>query len=264
MYKLEVLCVTMHQKDFSKYFSMNLQTDAVIANQADDNSYEQQQINGHTVKLITTNTRGTSRNRNIALCHSTAKYVLFSDDDLVFVDGYEQLIESEFANHPEANAIKFNLYNISQSRKITMKQIETFGPATRRNMGASGVWGLVVKRDVLIRENLFFQEDFGPGTSNYCGEDTIFLQRLINAKVGFYRSPVVIAGIDQTNSSWFEGHNEKYFTVTGKIFAATYPHIAYLLAIRSAFRFSRREGCSMNFSEIIKCYRKGIAEYLKR
>lgn len=261
MDKLEVLCVTMHQKDFSKYSQMNLQTDAVIANQASSNAYAEEEINGHTVKLVTTNTRGTSRNRNIALCHSTAEYVLFSDDDLVFVDGYEQLIQSEFADHPEADAIKFNLYDISSSRKISMRQIERFGPATRRNMGSSGVWGLVIKREVLIRNNLYFREDFGPGTENYCGEDTIFLQKLVNAKIGFFRSPVVIAGIDQTTSSWFEGYNEKYFTVTGKIFAATYPRIARLLAVRSAYRFSKRKGCTMKFTDILKCYFKGIREY---
>ncbi len=256
--KIEVLITTMHQRDFSKYASMNLQTDAVIANQADANSYAQQEINGHTVKLVTTNTRGTSRNRNIALCHATAEYVLFSDDDLVFVDGYEQLIQSVFTNHPEADAIKFNLYNISASRKISMRQIEKFEPATRRNMGSSGVWGLVVKRDVLTRNNLFFREDFGPGTDNYCGEDTIFLQKLVNAKIGFFRSPIVIAGIDQTNSTWFEGHNEKYFIVNGKVLASIYPRVAYLLAIRSAYRFSKRTDCKMTFIKILKCYFSGI------
>ena len=38
--KLEVLVTTMHQKDISKYISMNLQTDAVIANQADRENFE--------------------------------------------------------------------------------------------------------------------------------------------------------------------------------------------------------------------------------
>ncbi|MBR2937035.1 MAG: glycosyltransferase family 2 protein [Oscillospiraceae bacterium] len=256
--KIDVLVTTMHQQDFSKYSQMNLQTDAVIANQANSNSYAEQEINGHTVKLVTTNTRGTSRNRNIALCHSTAEYVLFSDDDLVFVEGYKQLIQSEFANHPEADAIKFNLYNISSTRKISMKQIEKFEPATRRNMGGSGVWGLVIKRDVLIRNNLYFREDFGPGTENYCGEDTIFLQKLVNAKIGFFRSPIVIAGIDQTTSTWFDGHNEKYFMVNGKILASIYPHIACLLAIRSAYRFSKRSDCKMSFIKTLKCYFSGI------
>ena len=262
--EIEVLVTTMHQCDFAKYSEMNLQTDAVIANQANTNEYTEQLVNGHRVKLVTTDTRGTSRNRNIALCHSTADYVLFSDDDLVFENNYVQLIENEFLKHPEANAIKFNLYNISQSRKISMKSIQKFEPATRRNMGGSGVWGVVVKRDILKQHHLFFREDFGPGTDNYCGEDTIFLQDLVNAKIGFYRSPVIIAGIDQTTSTWFEGHNEKYFTVSGKIFAATYPLLAYLLAIRGAYRFSKRKDCSMGFIDILKCYCKGIREYNKR
>ena len=102
MSRLQVLVTTMHQSDFSKYSQMNLQTDAVIANQADSNEIQCQKIGDSNVQLVTTATRGLSRNRNIALAHSNqkAEYLLFSDDDLIFADGYEQLIITEFEKHP--------------------------------------------------------------------------------------------------------------------------------------------------------------------
>ena len=65
--KLVVLVTTMHQNSFEIYSKMNLQTDAVIANQADENSYKETTIEGHSVRFITTDSRGLSRNRNIAL-----------------------------------------------------------------------------------------------------------------------------------------------------------------------------------------------------
>lgn len=138
---LQVLVTTMHQSDFSKFSQMNLQTDAVIANQTDKNEYIEMQINGNNAKLVSTDTRGTSRNRNIAMAHASqnADYVLFSDDDLIFNDGYEQKIISEFTKHPESEAIKFNIHDLSKTRKVSMRQIEQFENATRRNMSLSGV-----------------------------------------------------------------------------------------------------------------------------
>ncbi len=258
--KITILVTTMHQIDLSKYKSMNLQTDAVIANQADRNDYCEEEINGHQVKMITTDTRGLSRNRNIALAHSSQKtdLLLFSDDDLVFSDGYEGKIVAEFEKHPEADAIKFNIHDLSATRKISMKRIERFEKATRRNMSSSGVCGLVIKRDVLKAHNLHFHENFGTGTPNKSGEDTIFLMEMLDKGVSVYRSPVDIAGIDQTESSWFTGFNEDFFQTAGKVLYTCYPHIAHLLAIRSAYKFSKREKCTLQFNEILKNYYIGI------
>ena len=44
--KIEVLVTTMHQSDITKYHEMNLQTDAVIANQADRCGYDEYSVGG--------------------------------------------------------------------------------------------------------------------------------------------------------------------------------------------------------------------------
>lgn len=260
MSRVEVLVTTMHQSDFSKFAQMNLQTDAVIANQTERNEYTETEINGNTVKLISTDTRGLSRNRNIALAHAgqNTDYILFSDDDLVFNDGYEQSILDEFEKHPEADAIKFNIHDLSQTRKISMRRIERFEKATRRNMSSSGVCGGVIKSDVLKKHNLHFHENFGTGTDNYCGEDTIFLMEMLDKGIRFYRSPVDIAGIDQTESSWFKGHDERFFTTAGMILGTIYPNLSHLLVIRSAWKAYRRKDSGMRYIDILACYYRGI------
>ena len=260
MSKVQVLVTTMHQTDISKYTQMNLQTDAVIANQADRNEILCQKSGGSSVQLVTTSTRGTSRNRNIALAHSNHKvaYILFSDADLIFADGYEQLILAEFERHPEAEAIKFNIHDLSTARKISMRRIQKFERATKRNMASSGVCGLVIRADVLKKYNFRFREDFGPGTDNYCGEDTIFLMNVLKSKVRLYRSPVDIAGIDQTESVWFQGHDERFFSNAGVVIGTIYPVLSYLIVVRSAYKAYKRNDSGMGFEEILKCYYKGI------
>ena len=264
--KLCVLVTTMHASDDLRlYHSMNLRSDAVIANQCDFDACCVKECNGRKVQVISTKTKGLSRNRNIALAHSPqdADLFLFSDDDLVFNEGYEKLIFDEFEKHPYAEAIKFNIHDLSEKRKISMKRIERFEKCTRRNMSSSGVCGLAIRKCVLKRNNLHFNEFFGSGTDNYCGEDTIFIQEMISKKIRFYRSPADIAGINQKESSWFKGYDDKYFRVAGMVLATCFPTVCRIIAIRSAFKFSRNKKCRMGFSKVLKCYFDGI-RHIKR
>ena len=257
--KICVLVTTMHQSDFSRYDDMNLQSDAVIANQCDINEITETVVGGHKVKMVSTDGRGASLNRNIAMEHSYEdEYLLFADDDLVFADGYEDVIATEFEAHPEAEAIKFNLRFTGDGSRTSMKPIEKWERATRKNMSSSGVWGIVIKRNVLKRVNLFFDESFGPGTANYCGEDTIFVQSLLKRKVRMYRSDKYIAAVDQKNSSWYEGRTKRYYETVGMVFQRIYPGAAWLLAVRSSYKHSKKDGSGLSFAEMLKCYTDGI------
>lgn len=264
MSKLEVLVTTMYQSDFSKYEKMNLQTDAVLANQADDNYAEEKIINGSKVRLVTTNERGTSKNRNTAIANISddAEFVMFSDDDLIFYNNYEDIILKEFEKHPEANAIKFNLNSISK-RKISMKPITDFKRVSRLEVTSYGVWAMVIRKDVLLKKDLKFNERFGPGTQNYCGEDSIFLQEMFKKRISLFVSPQYVADIDQSKTSWFEGFTEKYFIVSGMIINECYPILSFLLALRSAIKSHIRGNTKLSFLQIVKCYYKGIFKNIK-
>lgn len=263
MKKLQIIVTTMYQDDFSINDRMNIVSDVIIANQADKNVFKSNSIQDGIALMVTTSTRGLSRNRNIGIefINPDTEYIMFADDDLVFRKDYQTLIENEFRVHPEADVIKFNLSNISKVRALSMPPIEAFKKATRSNVSASGVCGLVIKKKCLVKYSLRFNELFGSGTINYCGEDTIFLQEIINKKINFYLSPVVIAGIDQTESTWFEGYNERYFRTIGMVLAAIFPKLSFLIALRSAYRFSKRRTCSLNFLQIYKHYIGGIWDY---
>ena len=265
MGKLQVIVTVMHEKDAVSYYKkMNLQSDALFANQSDEYSYTKETVNGHSVEMITTATRGLSLNRNIGINYSSpeAEYILFSDNDLEFCEDYEKLVCEEFEAHPEAEAIKFFVRDLSNTKnegRIT----DSFLKAKRRSVTGFGVVGLAVKRKVLLTKNLFFNETFGAGSENFCGEDTIFMQELIKKGVKFYLSPIEVAQMIPAESTWREGRTEKYFTVAGSVLAATYPRLATILALRSAYRFSKREGTNMSFKKIFSCYRQGIKKQLK-
>jgi len=261
-YLIEILVTTMHQTDFSKYQEMNLQTDAVIANQSNQTKFEQIELNDNTVKMITTETRGVSKNRNIAFMYAQSDIILFSDDDMIFVNNYKKIINDAFNLYKDADAIKFYVESLNPERMT--KNISKNKKANRRDVTSIGVCGLAIKLKSLQKKNIFFSHFFGPGTDIYCGEDSIFLQDMINKGLNVYLCEDKIASVAQEESCWFEGFSDRYFVTKGMIFAAIYPKLCYLIAIRTAYKFTKRKtDKDKSFWQICKNIYKGIMEYKK-
>ena len=187
---------------------------------------------------------------------------MFADDDQIMVDNYEKIVLDIFAKYPKVEAIKFCVEAV-HARNLGRSYTGRFTKAHILSVTSCGIQGLVIKRDVLLKHNLHFNEYFGPGTPSYCGEDSIFLQDVLKKGVRLYLSPIVISTIYETGSTWYEGYTEKYFKVSGMILSAIFPVLAYPLAIRSAYRFSRRKDCTMKFTNILKCYCQGIYKHQK-
>lgn len=256
--KIEVLVATMHQNDISKYSEMNLQTDAVIANQADACDYKETVIAGKTIKFITTDTRGASINRNIAITYSTADIIIFADDDQLFVDGYEELVINEFEIQPDADAIKFYCESTNPERPMSFKKPIAFCKANRRNIMSAGTQGFAVKREFLIKNNIFFDSGIGPGRKIYCGEDSVFLNDMIKKDARIYVSPVFISYIKQNESSWFKGYDEQFAISVGYIYSLMYGGLAPLFAFRRAFKESKRKKCDLRFKQLFLTMLRGI------
>ena len=265
MSTLQVLVTTMHDDDLSRYHTMNLASNALFANQADEYRYLREEINGHCVEQLTTSTRGLSRNRNLALSCSdpAADYLMFSDDDLTFYEGYEEMIFREFEKHPSADAIRFNIKDVSTPTAIRgrIKQIKKFRKATKWNSGGYGVIALVVRRSRLLLSNIRFNECFGAGSENPAGEDSIFMQEMLKRGLRVYLSPSTVGELCTVGSTWFSGHDEKYFVLNGMVTYVNHPFLGYLLPFLLALRFKRRTATKLSYSTIVRCYFRGIKKY---
>ena len=97
--KLEILLSCMYQTDDIIKRS-NIKCNATVVNQCDKD--EKRIISnegiGRTCKInwIDSTKRGLSRSRNLALYSASCDYCLISDDDEVFVDGVDKIIEKAF------------------------------------------------------------------------------------------------------------------------------------------------------------------------
>lgn len=253
----EVLVTTMHAGDTSKYREMNLQTDAVIANQADACAFLEEEIDGKRVRFVTTDTRGLSRNRNIAMLYTSADIILFADDDQVFVDGYETIVSDAFAAHPDADAIKFFVQSTNPDRPLSYRRSESFRKANKRSMMSAGVHCLAVKRDFLLRHDLQFDARIGAGAEIYCGEDSVFINRLFKCGAVIYHSPELLGYVKQEESTWFSGYTEQYFNSCGYIYGRIYGILSPLACVRRAVRLNRHSHCEWKICRLLRLMLRG-------
>ena len=216
----EILCVTMHQTDFSKLTEMNIRSNAVFSNQADRTAYEEYEFDGHKAKMITTATRGVGVNRNLALTYASADLLLLADDDIRYCDECEEIVLNAFESNPKADVILFNFESLNPDRPEAITQ------KTHRvrwyNALKYGAFRIAVRREALLRKNITFSRLFGGGTRHSAGEDNLFITNCLQAGLRVISHTAVLGTVRQEESTWFRGYNEKYYRDRGALFAAMY------------------------------------------
>lgn len=259
--KLKVLVTTMNQTDFSLVEKMNIQSDAVIGNQADRFDIHEKVVNGFQIRMVTTPFRGLSRNRNTAMEFADdSDLIMFMDDDFEFLDGYETKVIREFENHPEADFIKFNLYDLPGHR-FSNPPADAFVRASRAGKKSfNSMCGGTIRTSARIRKDLFFAEDFGSGVKKDFGEDTIFIQNLFNRGLRVYKSTEYVAAMLPSESTWNNTFDEHRFLYMGSMYRKCFPHLWPGLALRASIHFSKRENVNFTSCQILKLILQGGRE----
>ena len=85
--KLQILVSSLNQEVKSLAEKMNLQADAILINQCNENRYEEWTQDGHRIRCYHLAERGVGLSRNNALLRADADLCLFSDEDIVYDDG---------------------------------------------------------------------------------------------------------------------------------------------------------------------------------
>lgn len=244
MSKFEILCVTMHQKDFSKIKEMNIHSDVFFANQADRTALEELEFDGHKARMLTTDTRGVGINRNMTLQYAQGDICLFADDDVIYSDDMEKKVLAEFLAHPESDIIIFHLDTDSERKQIKYSRTKKCGPFSRMPWGTIRI---AFRRSAVQKANIWFATLFGGGCLFPSGEDSIWLRDAKRKGLTFYVSKETIGKVDMGESTWFTGFDEKFFFGKGACCAAMYGKTAdiwslyYLLRYRNAGRLSLTE-----------------------
>ena len=263
MPRLQLLVATMNLTDIIGLCDkMHIASDALIINQSDCVKYECLFYHGYKIECYTFAERGLSRSRNNALLRCTGEILCIADDDMVYTDTYREDIINEFQKHPEADALVFNVTALNDER--SGKPIEKYARVGKRESREYGSVHIAIRKRALIGKNVYFNTLFGSGATYSCGEYTLFLKELIEKDLKLYKTPIRIASVDMSDSTWFKGYNEKYFKDKGALIEAAYPRCSYLLAILQSVRNSKKSlGSYKKAAKLFSYYTSGIADYRK-
>ena len=249
-------------KDISLYEKMNLKTDAIIINQCDKLDRYETCINGKNVKFYSYPERGVGRSRNHALMSASGEICLLADEDMIYVDGYENIVIEAFNKFRRADAIIFQVNSLNPERPLaTMNHT---GKISLKRAIRYGACRIAFKRESILRKNIWFSLMFGGGATYGSGEDTIFISDLYKNGLNVYSYNKKIADIIQENSSWFTGYNEKYFFDKGALYYAMYPRYAKIITLYSGFKMYKRLDRKFSYFDIVKWLYNGINDYKLR
>ncbi len=235
--QLLISCVNENIQELLQKAQLN--SPVVIVNQCDKDLQERLEHNGHPVAIYHRNERGVGRSRNVALMHADQEICLFGDEDIVYAEGYEALIENEFAKHPEADGILFQVEVTPERRTYTN---DAWGKVSLLNCGRYPAYSMAFRTEKLHKTGVKFSLLFGGGAKYSNGEDSLFIRELIKAGMQIYKSPVEIGEEIPRPSTWFTGYHEKFFFDRGVLYHFLYGALAAVWGFRFVFT-KKKEIC---------------------
>ena len=247
----------MNQVDFSLVDKINIDSDALIINQCNDNGYLETYKDSHTIKLISINSRGLSKSRNEAIRNATGDICILCDDDVRYKDEYVQIIKNAFEELPKADIIVFNTDMLNYSSIKTQKPIVKKRKAPRNRY--YGSVRIAFRLESFKKNNIGFDIDFGAGSIFSSGEESLMLKKAFNKGLKIYEYPATIAEVDYSESTWFTGYNEKFFHDIGAWLVAAYPKMYPFVKYYYPLSF---KGCTkLTKSEIVSSINMGVKAY---
>lgn len=183
-------------------------------------------------KILVSDTKGISVNRNIALANATAPLLLVSDDDVVYTKENLHSVIEAFATYPETDIIAFRYQSAGKNKYYPSAQVPLASPP--KGYFVSSI-ELAFRRDA-VKGKIWFNENFGIGAQFPSGEEDIFLRDSLDSGLKGIFLPVTIASHDNPTTSGRNMMLPSRPLTKGAVFLRLYPHSWPLRMIAHALR----------------------------
>lgn len=253
-FKIEVLLSTMKRDDISFLNKMNIQSDVLVINQHDKFEYQEFEHKGFRVRFITVNQRGLSKSRNLALSYAEGDVCLLADDDIVYEDGYPEMVKQAFENCPKAGIVVFNTKILNSDEDKYRKEIKKVRKSPQNSF--YGSVRIAFRRQSVIKNGIYFNSFLGAGTQYGGGEDSLFIKDCRKKRIKIYENPNYISSVDYASSTWFGGFDEKYYFNIGVFIAIAFRRFRWLYTLY--YLMLSRKRSKLPISTVRKKIKEGI------
>ena len=234
---------------------MHMGSDAIVVNQCNENAESEYQYNQYRIRCYHIDERGVGRSRNLALDHADREFILFSDEDIVYEEGYAHKITYAFKMHSRADIL---LFNVQQSPGRETYHITDYGRVHWYNYGRYPSYAIAARCSRLRESGVRFSHLFGGGAPYMNGEDSLFLHDCLEKGLRIYHVPELIGREVERESTWFKGYTEKFFFDRGVLYHHLYGNMAYPFGLRFLFKGRKNMCTEIPFARCAELMKEGI------
>lgn len=179
------------------------------------------------IRLVRLEGTGLSRSRNDLIDVSEHEIVMFADDDIDYLPDYAATIRRAYSEHPEADAITFQMASNARRKKYPEK---TFRHNYFSAMGVTS-FEMTARRQAIVDAGCRFDSNFGLGSPSPSGEEYIFVTDLLKKRCRVLGYPAIIVRHDHETSGPTYFRDSTHIRAKGKMFARVFGPILGQLPI---------------------------------
>lgn len=243
------LISTMNRRNSAFVSKMNLKTNAIVVNQNMPENRESLIENDLNITFISTPETGLSNSRNALLDNVQADVAILGDDDLIYLEGYEQKIITAYHKYPDADIIVFRFTaDLHSDTRQQYEEARTLGIMQISKVASVEVT-FNVKR--IKEKRLRFDPLLGLGAEFGSGEENAFLADALRAGLIIQYVPQTICYTEpdtEERKKWKNGFDEDYFVKKGACFYRIYGKLFFPLSL--GFIVTKRRGLFRNVSTL--------------
>jgi len=253
---VKYLISTVNNKVFQNTALTTLLSNAIVINQITEEK-NAAVCSSNTKYYDFPNEIGISKSRNRALEKVDDCIAYLCDDDISFIESFEEKIVACHNKYQNTDIIIFEFD--AASNKPSLFRYSFFMPLKFKLLGVSSVQ-ISFKTKEVIRNKIKFDEEFGVGSTYPIGEESIFLRDCLKGgmKIKFVKVPLVKHPHETTGEAYQTLQQVRAKGAhTANLFPKMYGVVNILLAIKSYTLYSK----NFSFFRFIYEMTRGSIEY---
>lgn len=257
---LSVLLSAMNLENENYIDTLSICSETVVVNQCDRetiNRVSHKCVDGveRDVTYIESTQRGLSNSRNMAIDNAQNDICILCDNDVEYLDGYENMILSAFDKYKDADVIVFYVRRPERQNPVFDEP---------KQMGYLSVLK-IFSPEIAFRKSsvsgIKFDELLGAGAKYPMGEENKFLYDCLKQQKKIMYVPAHIATIRDEESTWFKGYNKEFFIARGANFGAMAKMFSHVLIWQYALRKRHLYADNISTMDAVKAMYIGRRSY---
>lgn len=204
------------------------------------------------IEYVRLDTLGLSKSRNELIQLAKGDILLFSDDDVSYLDDLALKVNRAYSRKPNAKSITFQFVSAHKSYSANQYR-HSYASA----MKVSSI-EITARREFLVANHLRFDERFGLGTSSPSGEEFIFITDMLKKSRDVFYEPEALTvhpDISSGNSFYL---NDKGIATKGRMLRRVFSFPLYIFVIAAfSIKKYKQHNVPMSFLRFLIIMIKG-------